>query len=95
VYGILCFGMGVTLREGNREYFYKKLDEFFPQLKEQYIKTYGTNYILTSPNNKSLMNIFYKTCKQDNIVCDNNKIFQYLNTFKSNEIPKKQQLELF
>ena len=25
VYGILCFGMGLTLREGNREYYYKQL----------------------------------------------------------------------
>lgn len=23
VYGIICFGMGLTLREGNREYFYR------------------------------------------------------------------------
>ena len=30
VYGILCFGMGLTLREGNREYFYKQLDRLFP-----------------------------------------------------------------
>ena len=30
VYGIICFGMGMTLREGNREYFYSKLDEHFP-----------------------------------------------------------------
>lgn len=95
VYGILCFGMGITLREGNREYFYEKLDKFFPRLKERYIKTYGTNYILNSPNNKSLMNIFYKTCKQHNIICDNNNIFQYLNTFESKDIPEKQQLELF
>ena len=95
VYGILCFGMGVTLRDGNREYFYKKLDKYFPQLKEKYIKTYGTNYILNSPNNKLLMNIFYKTCKQHNIICDNNKIFEYLNSFESKEIIKKQQLDLF
>ena len=95
VYGIICFGMGVTLREGNREYFYKQLDKYFPRLKEQYMKTYGTNYILTSPNNKNLMNIFYKTCKQNNIVCDNNDIFQYLSTFESKEIKKESQLELF
>lgn len=95
VYGIICFGMGVTLREGNREYFYEKLDKFFPAVKEKYIKTYGINYILGSRNNKYLMNIFYKTCKQHNIICDNNKIFEYLNSFESKEIIKKQQLDLF
>ena len=95
VYGVICFGMGVTLREGNREYFYEKLDKFFPAVKEKYIKTYGMNYILNSPNNKYLMNIFYKTCNRHDIICDNNKIFKYLNTFESKEILEKQQLELF
>ena len=95
VYGIICFGMGVTLRDGNREYFYEKLDKYFPRLKEKYIKTYGTNYILNSPNNQYLRNIFYKTCQKYKIIYNNNDIFQYLNTFESKEIPKKQQLELF
>lgn len=95
VYGIICFGMGLTLREGNREYFYAKLDKYFPQLKPKYIKTYGTNYILNSPNNKYLMNIFYKTCKQHNIICDNNDIFEYLSTFESKEIAEEVQPELF
>lgn len=94
VYGIICFGMGVTLRDGNREFFYNNLDKFSPRLKEKYIKTYKNNYILNSPNNKYLMNIFYKTCKQHNIICDNNKIFEYLNTFESKETTEK-QLELF
>ena len=40
VYGVICFGMGLTLREGNREYFYRQLDRFFPGMKERYIKTY-------------------------------------------------------
>ena len=48
VYGIICFGMGLTLREGNREYFYKKLDQHFPGLKARYITTYGNSYEVTS-----------------------------------------------
>ena len=95
VRGIICFGMGLTLREGNREYFYKKLDKFFPAIKEKYIKFYKNNYILNSLNNKYLMNIFYKTCKQYNIVYDNNKIFEYLNAFESKATKEEKQLELF
>jgi len=94
VYGIICFGMGVTLRDGNREFFYEQLDKYFPKLKEKYIKTYRNNYIINSPNNKFLMNIFRKTCKQHNILCDNNKIFEYLNTFESKKMAEE-QLELF
>ena len=95
VYGIICFGIGLTLRNGNREYFYKNLDKYFPNLKEKYIKTYGNNYMLDSKNSKYLMNILYKTCKQHNIICDNNEIFKYLNTFENKETKENQQLELF
>ena len=50
VYGVICFGMGLTLREGNREYFYEQLDRLFPGLKEQYIRTYGDQYMIESGN---------------------------------------------
>lgn len=50
VKGIICFGMGVTLRDGDREYFYKALDRHFPGLKEKYVRTYGNSYELESPN---------------------------------------------
>ena len=39
VYGIMTFGVGVTLRDGDRQYFYRKLDEHFPGMKERYIQT--------------------------------------------------------
>ena len=41
VYGILTFGMGVTLREGDREYFYEALDKHFPGMKGRYHRKYG------------------------------------------------------
>ena len=41
VYGIICFGMGVTLREGDREYFYAALDKHFPGMKERTIVING------------------------------------------------------
>jgi len=93
VYGILCFGIGLTLREGNREYFYKQLDKLFPGMKEKYIKTYGNEYVINSPNNDELMKFFYQKCKANGIVCDNSKIFEYLSTFEQKQSNK--QLGLF
>ena len=82
VHGIICFGMGLTLREGNREYFYKMLDEHFPGMKSRYIKRYNYGYQLPSPNNDRLMNIFKTTCKSHGILCDIDKCFNYLHKFE-------------
>ena len=79
VKGIICFGMGVTLREGDREYFYEALDKHFPGMKERYINTYGNAYEVTSPDNVRLMNIFRKTCKGNGIMSDPDECFRYLN----------------
>ena len=81
VKGILCFGMGLTLRDGNRQYFYKKLDEHFPGLKDKYIKKYGNSYSIPSPNNDRLMEIFYKKTNSNNIMNRVEDIFEYLNDF--------------
>ena len=35
VHGILAFDIGVTLRDGDRQYFYSRLDEHYPGLKKQ------------------------------------------------------------
>ncbi|MCL2267080.1 MAG: radical SAM protein [Treponema sp.] len=92
VYGILFWGIGLTLREGSRDYFYKKLDEHFPGLKNVYQKKYGLNYIITSDNNDALMPLFYDTCKKHKIVCDNDELFKYMRTYEEKEKP---QIELF
>lgn len=93
VYGIIYFGAGLTLRNGNREYFYQKLDEHFPGLKNIYEKKYGLSYEIISPNNQELSTYFYNFCKENNIVSDYNKIFNYLHEFK--EIKEYEQLQLF
>ncbi|MCU4165071.1 radical SAM protein [Carboxylicivirga caseinilyticus] len=54
--------MGMTIREGQREYFYKKLDKEFPGIKEKYTSTFGDNYGCGSPNGKRLQEIFKSTC---------------------------------
>lgn len=92
VYGILNFGIGLTLREGNREYFYNKLDEYFPGLKQKYQEKYGYNYIISSDNNRELMRFFLSECSRHGILSNTNKIFSYLNSLKENEY---EQLSFF
>ncbi len=82
VKGIINFGMGLTLRDGNREYFYSKLDEHFPMLKERYIKTYGNSYNIPSPNSAQLNKIFHSICEENGIIHNYEKCFEYLNTFE-------------
>lgn len=93
VYWIINFGMGLTLREGNREYFYKQLDRLFPGLKGKYIAYYGNQYILPSPNENHLRKIFNQTCDKYHIVHDNDKVFEYLRTYEEKD--KCEQLSLF
>lgn len=90
VYGILCFCMGLTLREGNREYFYSKLGRHFPGLKQKYQQKYGYNYEIKSDNDKELMNIFYVECSKHGIVSNYNELFEYMRTFEYNR-----QMSLF
>lgn len=84
VYGIINFGMGMTLREGNREYFYAALDKHFPGLKEKYHKRYGYAYELPSDRSRELMGLFRRKCKENGIVYDADKCFRYLH-----ELPEK------
>lgn len=86
VYGIICFEMGLTLREGNREYFYSNLDKKFPGLREKYVKTFGDSYTLPSRNNNSLMRVFKKKTKENGIIIDKDKIFRYLRHFPRNDV---------
>mgnify|MGYP003254829095 FL=1 len=92
VRGIMCFGMGLTLRTGNREYFYKKLDEHFPNLKERYIQKYGNRYEVTSSKNKELMQILISFCRKLGIMYNIDEIFSYLSEFKQSE---NEQLNFF
>lgn len=59
--------MGLTMREGQREYFYNKLDELFPKLKEKYIKLYGNQYGCSVPDSKKLEKIFRDECSKYSI----------------------------
>ena len=86
VHGILNFGMGMTLREGNREYFYEKLDEHFPGLKNKYIEKFGNSYGLESPNSKKLTDLFYAKTNEHGILNDVDEIFAYLKDFPDKSV---------
>ena len=92
VRGIVQFGMGVTLRQGNREYFYRQLDRHFPGLKERYIRTYGNAYVLESPNSRDLLELLHRRCRDAGILHDNPSVFRYLQEM---EIKQPQQMSLF
>ena len=92
VKGVLCFGMGLTLRRGNREYFYQQLDRLFPGLSEVYRRCYGQRYYLKSPKHQALMRLFHRRCEKAGLLHNNEEIFRYLNAFE--EKPQG-QLSLF
>ena len=93
VRGVLCFGMGVTMREGNREYFYRQIDRHFPNLKQRYIREFGNNYVVNSPKNNELMKLYHRTCSDNGIMHSADEIFEYLHRFEEKNAP--QQLSLW
>lgn len=91
VHGIVCFSMGTTLREGNREYFYAALDKHFPGMRSQYQRKYGNAYELNSERNKELMELFRRRCRENHILYGTHEVFEYLR-----ELPESyEQLTLF
>jgi DNA repair photolyase len=89
VYGIICFEMGLTLREGNRQYFYSKLDEHFPGIKERYIREFGNSYAIPSPNNQKLMKIFKDITSENGILNSHEDIFEYLADFPQDSVQSR------
>jgi hypothetical protein len=91
VRGILCFSFGVTMREGNREYFYGQLDRLFPGMKQKYIRQFGGAYVCNSPNNEYLTAILKEECERHEIFHESDAVFSYLREFEF----QKRQLSLF
>lgn len=93
VYGIICFGMGLTLRQGDREYFYAVLDRHFPGLHEKYHRKFGYAYEIPSDRSGELMQYFRSFCRENHIVGDVDKVFEYLREFPVDK--GYEQLSLF
>ena len=87
VQAIICFGIGLTLREGNREYFYAALDRKFSMssttdsLKERYQKTFGYSYVCSSPHEAELMKYLAQLCRQHNIQLGTDSVFKWIEEF--------------
>lgn len=78
--------MGVTLRENQREYYFKKLDEHFAGLKQKYIKVYGDKYNCTIPDGKRLYKMFTSECDKYGILYNMSDIIKaYKKTLKTDE----------
>ncbi|MDR3012029.1 MAG: radical SAM protein [Chitinispirillales bacterium] len=84
--------MGMTLRAGNREYYYENLDRHFPEIKEKYIKRYGERYSCTSPKAKKLWGVFSEECKRLGLLY---KMSGIINDYKREYIDSVEQLGLF
>ncbi len=91
VKGVICFDMGLTLREGDREYYYAALDKHFPGVKEKYIARYGNAYEVPSPNSRELMNLFRKICKKHGMLYRPEECFRYIEEFPD----KYEQMSFF
>lgn len=82
LYGI----MGVTVRDGQREYFYDGLTKKFPgeNLAERYRKTYGSRYYCASRRAAGLWKVFEAECRaagllynMKDIIHDYKKKYEY------------------
>ena len=91
VKGIICFDIGMTLREGDREYYYEALDRYFPGLKRKYAEKYGNAYNLPSPKAHELMKLLKEVCKENNIISDPDECYRYI----ADLTEKYEQLNLF
>ena len=91
VKGIIDFGMGLTLREGDREYYYAALDKYFPGMKGRYIERYGNAYELPSPKAGELTEILQRICKANGILSSPEDCFWFMS-----ELPEKYpQMSIF
>lgn len=65
---VLCYGFGLTLREGSRDYYYENLDRLYPGLKEKYMKAYGNRYVCNCENAKVLSLVFKDECEKHGLL---------------------------
>lgn len=75
---VFSYGLGVTLRHNQREYYFEQLRKIFPdkELDKKYINTYGEAYENSAVNHKHLWKIFKEECKKYNLLFDMKDIIE-------------------
>lgn len=63
---VVCF-FGMTLRTGNREYFFNALERDFPGIRDQYLRQHDNAYELTVPAAQHLYDAFRDECTRCHI----------------------------
>lgn len=58
---------GMTIRDRQREYYYRQLDRHFPGLKEHYIRKFGNNYFAPAENAERLSELTAEACEKAGI----------------------------
>lgn len=91
---IVNFGMGVTMRDGDRQYFYAQLDRHFPGMKEQYIRSFGDRYECSSPNHEKLMRIFQEECRTRGVICEPEAALAYLSEFEDQRAGEQLKIKI-
>lgn len=82
VKGIVCFNIGMTLRDGSREYYYRALDRLFPELSDIYRRRYGNSYEIVSGRNDEFMKLFREKCEKYGILHTPDDCFRYTSEFE-------------
>lgn len=86
---IYSYGMGVTLRQNQREYYFQQLRKIFPNrnLDKIYMNTFGETYENLSPNSKHLWRVFKEECEKYNILYKMEDIIKgYKSNYEKNQI---------
>ena len=89
VRGVLNLNMGFSLRKGNREYFFNKLDEHFLGLKERYVEEFGDSNFIYGKNHGKLKGIIKSRCQEHGMLYRQDDIFDYVRKFPSKSVQSK------
>lgn len=67
---VFSYGLGVTLRQNQRQYYFDQLNKLFPgnNLPQRYINAYKESYINPASNNKKLWRVFKEECEKYNLL---------------------------
>lgn len=84
----VCF-FGMTLRSGNREYYFNALDREFPGVKQAYLRAFGNAYACPARDADTLARRYRELCRKLGLACT----FSQINQEMLSGMPR--QLSLF